>query len=34
MKKLAIVLGLILAVDHLILDGEVVIKQARQLLNT
>ena len=31
MHKLLIALGLVLAIDHLFLDGELVIKQLRQL---
>lgn len=34
MKKLAMVLGLIIAVDHLFLDGELVMRQAKRLLST
>lgn len=31
MRKLLIALTLVLAIDHLLLDGELVIKQLRQL---
>lgn len=31
MRKLALVIGVIIALDHFVLDGELLIKQLRQL---
>jgi hypothetical protein len=33
-KQLLVILGLVLAVDHLLLDGELVVKQLRNLRNS
>lgn len=33
MKKMMLILSIVVALDHLVLDGELVVKQVRRLLD-